>query len=136
MFRKRLVLGVAALVLTLAATPGAAFAGSNDNANARVSGVQGESPSDGCDMNSGYFCLYTKIYGGGTMFKLYYCQEYDLSNWNGIGSFFNGNTDGRHALLQDRNYRTIYDSAPAFNEYGTYYEGIYDFNPVWHINAC
>ncbi|GGY18962.1 MULTISPECIES: peptidase inhibitor family I36 protein [Streptomyces] len=125
------VLGVSALALSfVAATSGVAFAGPHDNNGATVTGVAGVSPSEGC--TPGYFCIYTGTDYTGTMFRMYHCAEYNLNNWNGVGSWINDNTGGAHALIQDRNYNTLVDTDPTNN----WYNGSYNFAPAWHVKAC
>ncbi|MEV8525141.1 peptidase inhibitor family I36 protein [Streptomyces sp. NPDC052000] len=127
----RAALGISAMALSLfAATSGVAFAGPYDNNGATVTGVAGVSPSEGC--TPGYFCIYTGTDYTGTMFRMYHCQEYNLNNWNGVGSWINDNTGGAHALIQDRNYNTLVDTDPTNN----WYNGSYDFAPAWHVKAC
>ncbi|MBV9023284.1 MAG: peptidase inhibitor family I36 protein [Streptomycetaceae bacterium] len=123
-------LGASAAALSLVlGFSGTAFAG--DNSSATVEGVTGfPAGSEQCD--NGYFCLFTGPGATGTVFRLYQCKEYNLYNWNGIGSWENWNNGGAHALIQDKNYNTLIDSDPGNNVN----DESYDFTPVWHVKAC
>jgi hypothetical protein len=48
--------------------------------------------SEGCP--AGNFCLYTGPEWSGRVFRLFHCQEYALSRWNGYGSWYNNDTGG------------------------------------------
>jgi hypothetical protein len=134
MILKRTGIALAAMTLTLLASPDSALAGPNDNNNAGVGGVAGVSADQGCPL--GNFCIYTQPNYGGTVYRLYHCREYDLYNWNGNLSWYNNNVDGAHALIQDRNYRTLIDTAPNTTLLDVTYDFNQDFRPVWHIKAC
>jgi hypothetical protein len=118
---------VVAAVITAVAAPTAALAGPNDNESASVVGVSSVA-AGACPR--GYFCLYTRANFTGRMFKLYYCRDYSLSKWNGVGSARNNNTGGASAWLLDQ-YKQARYLYPAGFSYATQ-----DFKPIWFAKAC
>jgi Peptidase inhibitor family I36 len=134
MIVKRAALGLAAIALAFVAAPsGVAYAGPNDNNNAAVyGGATVHNPNEGCP--DGNFCMYTGPDYTGKVFWLYHCHEYDLANWNGVGSYLNSNTGGAHAYIQNRSYGTITDANAYPN--GNWYNDHYNFAPAWHVKAC
>ena len=126
--RLRIALAVTmAAIVAAVGTPAAAVAGSNDNESATVAGVASV-PAGACP--SGYFCLYTRPNYTGRMFKLYYCRDYAMSHWNGVGSGRNNNTGGAMAWLLDqyKQARFRYDAG--------YSNPQQDFRPIWYAKAC
>lgn len=86
-------------------------------------------PHDACPY--GDFCMFTGTGFTGSQFNLYTCGTYDLSNWNGNGSYDNNQTPGTAAKMLDRNYNVI-DTTP-----GAYWlQSTYDWTPVWHVVPC
>lgn len=124
--------GLFAAVIAAVAAPTAAHAGPNDNNSATVSGVTPVNATF-ADCPAGNFCLYTQPGYQGKMFKLYHCRTYSLANWNGNGSWWNNNTGGAHALIQDQNHRTLVNTAPYP---GNYFDYEYNFKPAWFVKAC
>jgi hypothetical protein len=126
----RLRITLAAMVAAVVAavgTPAAAVAGPNDNESATVTGVASVAAA-ACP--SGYFCLYTRPNYTGRMFKLYYCRDYAMSRWNGVGSVRNRNTDEAMAWLLDqyKQARFRYDAGDSNPRQ--------DFRPIWYAKAC
>lgn len=120
--------GIVAAAIAAVAAPTAAQAGPNDNNDARVAGVSSVAATEWCP--EAHFCIYTGRDYTGRMFKLFRCQTYSLSNWNGVGSWWNRNSDNAHAYILDQNRRRLVDSAPyTFN-------GAYNFKPAWYVTAC
>lgn len=120
---------IVAAAIGAVAVPTAAYAGPNDNNNATVAGVAGVNPYPGvCDV--GRFCLFTGPNFTGKVFPLIRCTTYAIHNWNGVGSWANNNSGGKHALLLDRNGYKIIETVPGDSNVR------YNFKPVWYVNAC
>ena len=131
--KARIVLaGVLAAAVAAVAAPSAALAGPNDNNDARVAGVSPSGRPGLCDV--GNFCIYTGPNYTGKVFQLYHCRSYSLSNWNGIGSWFNNNSGGAHAYILDRKGNTLVDSGPNIGQ--NFYDDSYNFKPAWFVKAC
>ena len=66
----------------------------------------------------------------GKVFRLYYCQTYALSNWNGIGSYWNNQTGSAtpKLLRQDGSVART----GAVQELST----SYNFAPIWYVKPC
>jgi hypothetical protein len=122
------IASAAAALIGVVAAPAVALAGPTDNESASVAGVASV-PAGACP--SGYFCLYTRTGLTGRMFKLYYCQYYAMSNWNGTGSARN-NQIGADAVayLFGQDKRTAYSRIPVG------YQSNQDFRPVWYAKPC
>jgi|tagenome__1003787_1003787.scaffolds.fasta_scaffold20951979_4 hypothetical protein len=120
--------GLCAAAVAAVGAPAPALAGANDNNAAGVVGVA--SVPAGYFCGQGYFCLWTGSNWSGRQYQLYYCRTYSLTQWNGIGSWLNNNTGGKHARILDQSHRTLVDSAP-----GTYNHA-YNFKPAWYVTAC
>jgi hypothetical protein len=126
---KRLITVTAVCAAAAFAVPTAAYADEDPlNANARVSGVTPRPASEGCP--AGNFCLYTGPEWSGRVFRLFYCQEYALSRWNGYGSWYNNNTGGARAQILNSSRISIYDTDPGDSH------PAYDFEPAWYVRAC
>lgn len=78
-----------------------------------------------------YFCMYRGQNGTGERLALYYCQDYALDNWVGLGSWWNYQTTGTRAQFKDRNRTVIYTTPGASS-----YNGSYDWTPVWYVKPC
>ncbi|MER5462162.1 hypothetical protein ABT010_15995 [Streptomyces sp. NPDC002668] len=92
-----------------------------------LSGAAG--PKAACPYEN--FCMWTGTSFTGTQFNLWKCQTYDLSNWNGPGSWSNNQTPGTRARFLDRGYNTIYTTPGAYANNGNY-----NWAPVWHVIPC
>ncbi|MFK4222367.1 hypothetical protein [Streptomyces sp. NPDC019890] len=77
------------------------------------------------------FCMWTGTGFTGTQFNLWKCGTYDLSNWNGPGSWSNNQTPGTRARFLDRGYNTIYTTPGAYAN-----SAYYNWTPVWHVVPC
>lgn len=121
------VASATAALLGALAVPAAAVAGPTDNENASVAGVASVA-AGACP--SGYLCLYTRTGLTGRMFKLFHCQFYALSNWNGRGSVRNNQTGGVAAYLYGQDKHGTTSLIPA----GSHFDQ--DFRPAWYAKPC
>jgi hypothetical protein len=120
--------GLCAAAVAAVGAPAPALAGPNDNSAAGVVGVT--SVPGGYYCSAGYFCLWTGSYWSGRQFQLYYCRTYSLTQWNGVGSWWNHNTGGKRGLILDRNRRVLVNApASASNP-------AYNFKPAWFVTPC
>ncbi|WP_441248182.1 peptidase inhibitor family I36 protein [Kitasatospora sp. McL0602] len=75
-------------------------------------------------------CMYTGPYYTGTRFDLHHCATYDLSNWNGIGSYVNNQTPNTWAVFQDANHRAFLMALSYVGDYDR------DWTPAWYVVPC
>ncbi|MER6463887.1 peptidase inhibitor family I36 protein [Streptomyces sp. NPDC001288] len=139
-FSKGAALVIASLALTTGTLAGPAWsapAGSNDNSQASVDGVDGvPARGDGGDCAFGRLCLYTQPNFKGTRFDLYVCNDYRLVQWNGAGSAWNAQTVGTVASFKNREF-TVLASIPGREVNGTIHGfSSYNFSPVWYAYNC
>jgi hypothetical protein len=119
--------GAFAAAIAAVAAPSAAYAGPNDNEGARIAGV-GSVTAGACPYE--HTCLYTRPNYTGRMFKLYHCNTYSMSQWNGVGSWHNNNSGGVWADLLDQQ-KELLVSVAAGTAWPTE-----DFEPVWYVKPC
>jgi hypothetical protein len=133
-------LAAAASAATLVVGGGTAFAAGNSGT------IYGGTVHRGyCD--DGDFCIYTGAGLTGTKYGLPDCTTYTLSNWNGVGSWWNRQYIADYnvnALFEDRNHNRVL----VYNNFNNSdYNGWYDsaqligwgdinFAPVWYIQPC
>lgn len=92
--------------------------------------------NNGTHCPSSHFCLYAnaRIGEGGKVFKFFHCfnggSDWALQNWNGTGAYFNNNSGGSYAYLKDANHAVIQPSIPPRSG------AVYNFAPVWFVQAC
>jgi hypothetical protein len=131
--KKRLAIAAAVVaVITSVSTPAPAFAGASDNNDATIAGITpgGQQQFNEQECPSGNFCLWTKSNYQGKVFALEYCRTYAMSQWNGIGSYWNHNVGGAHGYLKAQDKHVVIDAAAgAFN-------ASYNFAPIWYVTPC
>ncbi|MDX3454497.1 peptidase inhibitor family I36 protein [Streptomyces sp. ME02-8801-2C] len=82
-----------------------------------------------CDYE--YFCMYRGQNGTGERLALYNCRDYALTNWTGLGSFYNNQTPGTRAQLKDRNRTVIYTTLGAPSHHPSF-----NWDPIWYVKPC
>jgi hypothetical protein len=106
------------------AVPGEKFARDLTAPNGRQQALAWE-----CDYE--YFCMYRGPNGTGDRLALYTCQNHGLTNWTGVGSFFNNQTPGTKAQFKNKSGAVINTTLGAPS-----YHGSYNWDPVWTVKPC
>ncbi|MFI1353346.1 peptidase inhibitor family I36 protein [Streptomyces sp. NPDC020898] len=78
-----------------------------------------------------YFCMYRGQNGTGNRLALYNCQNYALSNWEGLGSWWNNQTPGTRAQFKNQSGGVIFTTPGASS-----WDGSYNWTPVWYVKPC
>ncbi len=78
-----------------------------------------------------YFCMYRGQNGTGDRLALYNCRDYALSDWEGLGSWWNNQTPGTRAQLKDQNRNVVTTTLPASS-----YNPSYNWTPIWYVKPC
>lgn len=82
-----------------------------------------------CDYT--YFCMYRGPNGTGDRLALYKCQNYGLTNWVGVGSYYNRQTPGTQAQFKNKSGAVIWTTGGAPS-----YHANYNWDPVWTVKPC
>jgi len=124
--------GLLAAVVATVAVPSTAYAGPTDNENGTVVGVTpvNATGSPRRDCPAGYHCIWTRTSWQGKVFRLYYCRNYALSQWNGNGSDFNNQTGAAVTLYLDQAGRVV-----GKQNAGSSHTPV-DFRAVLYIKPC
>lgn len=88
-------------------------------------------PAAAADCPAGNFCLFSGPDFTGAQFNLYRCDTYELSNWEGHGSWINNQTPGTRAQFLDQNRNVIYTTPGAYSAASSH-----DWTPVWYVRNC
>jgi hypothetical protein len=120
--------GFCAAAVAAVAVPAPALAGPSDNSAAGITGVASVPAGYYCE--AGHFCLWTGSDWSGRQFQLYYCRTYSMTQWNGVGSWWNNNTGGARGQILDQNRRVLINPAPGA------YNHAYNFKPAWFVTPC
>jgi GH25 family lysozyme M1 (1,4-beta-N-acetylmuramidase) len=83
---------------------------------------------------SGELCLqvYDPTTEGTTVFDLYYCRTYSVSNWNGSGTYIDNQTGSSTiTYFYDQNHNVLAQFAPSGASLHSY-----NWDPVWYIKSC
>ncbi len=82
--------------------------------------------------NVGTLCAiaWDPVYGKWKVFKLYYCNTYSLSYWNGGGFYWNNQTSGTTGHVYGSSGQVIKDM------YTNEGQQSYNWDPAWKIKNC
>lgn len=79
----------------------------------------------------GYFCTWNQRYYEGYQVDYYYCNDWQVIDFSGLGSYFNNQTGGARARFFDDERRSLGSSLPP----GQGDESIY-WGPYYFIDPC
>ncbi|MET9550730.1 peptidase inhibitor family I36 protein [Streptomyces sp. NPDC006627] len=88
-------------------------------------------PAAAADCPAGNFCMFSGPDFTGAQFNLYRCDKYELSNWEGYGSWINNQTPGTRAQFLDQNHNVIYTTPGAYSASSSH-----NWTPVWYVRNC
>lgn len=93
--------------------------------------VHPASAQAGPNCRRGYFCTWDQRNYQGTQHDYYFCNDWQVMDFAGLGSYFNNQTGGARATFYDEERRSLGQSLPPGQGDTEYYWG-----PVFFIDPC